>query len=161
MAFEPKKESFNIISRATPFGNGFTLLGVHFDTGLTMTEAVNKLHWNASWKLRSLLRCRRYYDTTEIISMYKAKILSYLEYRTPAVYHATATLLSSIDNVQEKMLREVEVSSVDALLHYHLAPLIARRDRAMLGLIHRSVLGLGPSQFHNFFKKKNWRLCPS
>ena len=86
--------------------------------------------------------------------MYKAKILSYLEYRTPAIYHATATLLHSIDCIQEKMLREVGVTNVDALLKFHLAPLNARRDMAMLGLIHRCVLGLGPEQFREFFKMK-------
>ena len=86
--------------------------------------------------------------------MYKAKILSYLEYRTPAVYHAIATVLLSIDSIQEKMLREVGVSTIDALLHYHLAPLKARRDMAMLGLIHRCVLGLGPPQSQEFFQRK-------
>ena len=45
------------------------------------------------------------------------------------------------------------MSTVDALLTFHLAPLSARRDMGMLGLIHRSVLGLGPPQFQEFFMK--------
>ena len=32
-------------------------------------------------------------------------------------------------------------------MKYSLAPLLARRDIAMLGLIHRTVLGFGPKQF--------------
>ena len=35
---------------------------------------------------------------------------------------------------------------------YHVAHLVvARREMGMLGVIHRSVLGLGPEHFHEFF----------
>ena len=34
---------------------------------------------------------------------------------------------------------------------YHVAHLVARRDMGMLGVIHRSVLGLGPEHVHEFF----------
>ena len=45
------------------------------------------------------------------------------------------------------------MSSLDALLHFKLAPLSSRRDMANLGIIHRSVLGMGPSQFRQYFVK--------
>merc|ERR1711907_700344 len=35
---------------------------------------------------------------------------------------------------------------------FNLAPLSARRDMAMLGLIHRTVLKQGPAHFDSFFK---------
>ena len=38
-----------------------------------------------------------------------------------------------------------------ALLDYNLAPLNSRRDIAVLGLIHRTVLGLGPAHFKSWF----------
>ena len=34
----------------------------------------------------------------------------------------------------------------------NLAPLAVRRDIAMLGLIHRAMLGRGPAQFREFFQ---------
>ena len=39
-----------------------------------------------------------------------------------------------------------------ALVDFHLAPLAVRRDIAMLGLIHRTVLGKGPAQFAEHFQ---------
>ena len=37
-------------------------------------------------------------------------------------------------------------------MEFNLAPLATRRDMAMLGLIHRTVLGRGPEQFKEFFQ---------
>ena len=44
------------------------------------------------------------------------------------------------------------MSEIDALMEFSLAPLGTRRDIALLGLIHRTVLGLGPAHFKEFFK---------
>ena len=145
--FEPTKESFTILSRHSPFGPTFKLLGVDFDPGLSMSDAVLKLHNAGMWRLRSIMKVRRYYDTDEMMCTYKAKILSYLEYRTAAIFHTNSTLLDKIDSIQSKFLREIGITNVDALLEYHLAPLSARRDMGMLGLIHRTVLGFGPAHF--------------
>ena len=46
------------------------------------------------------------------------------------------------------------ISEEDALMKFSLAPLEARRDIAMLGLIHRTVLGKGPDHFKLHFKLK-------
>ena len=43
------------------------------------------------------------------------------------------------------------LTDVEALCKYNLAPLPTRRDIAMLGVIHRTVLGQGPPQFSNWF----------
>ena len=59
------------------------------------------------------------------------------------------------------MLREIGVSEIDGLLEFHLAPLAARRDMAMLGLIHRSVLGLGPSYFGRHFVRMDAPIHPT
>ena len=84
--------------------------------------------------------------------MYKAHLLSYIEYRIPALYHACDTALGELDRVQTRFLREAGLTEEEALLEFNLAPLSARRDLAMLGLVHRTVLGRGPKQFRNFFK---------
>ena len=46
----------------------------------------------------------------------------------------------------------VGISEIDALTHFKLAPLSSRRDIAMLGVIHRAVLGEGPPLLRVFFK---------
>ena len=44
------------------------------------------------------------------------------------------------------------VPELVTLMHFRLAPLSARRDMAMLGLLHRAALKLGPPQFWEFFQ---------
>ena len=61
------------------------------------------------------------------------------------------TELDLLDRVQKRFLREVGLTEEEALCDYHLAPLKCRRDIAVLGLIHRTVLGLGPAHFRNWF----------
>ena len=85
--------------------------------------------------------------------LYKAHLLSYIEYRTPAIYHALRKELQKVDAIQDRFLREAGVSTVEALMHFNLAPLSMRRDIAMLGMLHRAKLGIGPPQLCTLFKK--------
>ena len=79
--------------------------------------------------------------------------MSFLKYRTAAIYHACNTILQRLDNFQGHFLSELGISAGTALLVFNLAPLACRRDIAMLGVIHRCVLGKGPSHFQDFFKR--------
>ena len=74
-------------------------------------------------------------------------VFSYLEYRTPAIYHACETVLDPLNRVLRNFLRQVNVSIQDALLHFNLPPLETRRDIAMLGVLHRAALHLPPKHF--------------
>ncbi len=103
--------------------------------------------------MQSILLGRRFYCNAEMLLFYKAHILSYAEYRTPGIYHATSTALAELDHVQTRFLREIGISAVEALLHFNLAPMGARRDMAMLGVIHRAVLHKGPPQLWPFFQR--------
>ena len=154
VAFDPSKESQHVLSLTDPAGGVFRLLGVPFDTELSMAAAVSEIVSAAGWKLRTLLRTRRFYNDAEMIVFYKAHLLSYLEYRTAAIYHATRAILGRLDAVQTRFLRDVGVDEVTALVTFHLAPLSARRDIAMLGVIHRTILGKGPDQFKQFFQRE-------
>jgi hypothetical protein len=80
-------------------------------------------------------------------------VLSYIEYRTSAIYHACDSLLYPLDRVQGRVVEIAGMSERDALLNSNLAPLSMRRDIAMLGVIHRAVLGKGPRQFFRFFTR--------
>ena len=77
-----------------------------------------------------------------------------MEYRTAAVYHATDTVLEPLNSVQNKLLRAVGCTDREALLYWNLAPLETRRDIAMLGVLHRTVLGKVPAHFERFFRLK-------
>ena len=109
-----------------------------------MADAVDEVVGSVTWKLRTLLRTKRFYSTADMIILYKSHVLSFIEYRTAAIYHARRDVLVRLDRVQEKFLEDVGISSQDALLHFNLAPLASRRDMAMLGMIHRTVLRKGP-----------------
>ena len=84
--------------------------------------------------------------------MYKSQLLSYLEYRTAAIYHACDSILAPLDKFQVRFLNELGISAGDALFHCNLAPLQCRRDMAMLGVLHRTALGKGPDHFQYFFQ---------
>jgi hypothetical protein len=86
--------------------------------------------------------------------MYKSHFLSFLEYRTPAIYHAKREALGRLDNVQSRFLREAGIDDITALMKFNLAPLATRRDIAMLGLIHRTVLRKGPHHFREHFQRE-------
>ena len=91
-----------------------------------------------------MIKTKRYYNDSELVMPYKAHLLFFLEYRTPAVFHATREVLERLDRIQTNFFT--------ALLKINLAPLAARRDVAMLGLIHRTVIGKGPNHFRECFK---------
>ena len=98
--FDASKEKFCILSRSCPVGSDFKLLGVVFDCKLVMSNAVESAASRASAKLRALLRAKRFFNLHELVLQYKSHVLSLLEYPTPAIYHASSTLLSRTDRVQ-------------------------------------------------------------
>ena len=140
-----------MLSTTDPCGSSLKLLGLDFDCELHMTDAIANVVMDAGWKMKSLLRTRRFYCDGELVLLYKSHLLSFLEYRTPSVYHAWRDVLGRLDNVQQRFLRDVGISDLAALMEFNLAPLSTRRDIAMLGLIHRTVLGKGPSHFRRHF----------
>jgi hypothetical protein len=117
-----------------------------------MSDAVHDLAKECKWKLKAILRTRNFNTGGGLINLYKAQILSFIEYRTAAIYHACSTALADLDSIQTKLLKAAGATETEALLNFHLAPLAARRDMALLGLIHRTVLGRGPPQFRRFFE---------
>ena len=100
------------------------------------------------------MKTRRYYNDAELVGLYKAHLLSYIEYRTPAVYHALRKDLDKLDNIQTGFLRNIGVDEVEALIHFNLAPLCMRRDIAMLGVLHRAAIGEGPPQLKEVFRRR-------
>jgi len=151
VSFDPGKESKHVLSRHESAGGNFKILGVNFDCKLIMDDAVHDVASECAWKLERLLRSKRFFNGHELLGLYKAHVLSYIEYRTSALYHASCSVLRKIDRVQERMLNIAGISEIEALLFFHLAPLRTRRDIAMLGIIHRAALRKGPKQLQCFF----------
>ena len=154
VCFDAAKESQHILTMTEPAGTSFKLLGVVYDDALVMDEVVAEVVQETSWKIRMLLRTRRFYTDADLILLYKAHVLSFIEYRTPAIYHATRAILSWLDAIQTRFLHDAGVDEVTALMEFNLAPLPMRRDIAMLGMIHRAALGEGPPQFRSFFQRR-------
>ena len=116
-----------------------------------MDKQCQEVARRAGWKLKTLLKTKRYYNTRELVGLYKCHVLPVLEFSTPAVYHAATTTLDLLDRVQRRFLKEVGLTEEEALLQHNLAPLNCRRDMAALGLIHRTALGQGPVHFVKWF----------
>ena len=97
---------------------------------------------------------RQIFSVKELVGLFKSKILSFIECKTAAVYHACDTHLDRLDAVQRRFLREVGLSSEAALFEFNLAPSTSRRDMAMFGLVHRTQLHQGPPQFEQFSRRQ-------
>ena len=158
MTFDPSKESMHILSRMNPHGRDFRILGVSYDCRLVMDSAVRDLAAKARWKILMLLRSKHAFDAISLVVQYKQQVLSFTEYRTSAIYHATTTVLVLLDKLQDYFLKELGITREVALIDHCLAPLAMRRDIALLGLLHRAAIGEGPPQFREHFKRQQGSL---
>ncbi len=139
--FNAGKENFHVLHRTRGHGGGFRLLGLLYDESLRMGPAMSELAREAGWRLQSVLRPRRFFTQRQPINLNKSQVLSYIESSTSGYYHASSSVLALVDRVQRRLLRELALSEEEALEVYKLAPLSSRRDMAMLGLLHRVILG--------------------
>ena len=145
--FDSFKESMHILSDHKPAWSNFRILGCIFDCKLIMHDCVHETVLSANWKMRMLLRTHRFYTSRDMINLYKAHILSYIEYRTPVLLHASHSVLIPLDMIQNRFLSNNGITIEDTALHFKLLPLRQRRQIAALGVIQRTVLKKGPEQF--------------
>ena len=122
-----------MISKTEVFGPEFKILGAIFDSALRMASDVAQVVTEARWKLRMLIKTRRYCSDAELVTLCKTHLLSYPEYKTQAVFHATRESLERLDGVQTKFLQDACIDVVTALMQFNLAPLAAWRDMARHG----------------------------
>ena len=97
-----QRRNLRIVSHAQPHGDSFKLLGICFDCKLRMDLDARDVVSQASWKLTTILRTRRFHGVSQLEQVYKSKVLSFVEYRTPAVFHTARTTLAGIDAVQRR-----------------------------------------------------------
>ena len=71
-----------------------------------MHKAIRTLVVDCSWRLRALFRVRRFYDFAGLVRLYKAHVLSHIEYRSGVLCHAASSVLAPLDNIQSRFLKE-------------------------------------------------------
>ena len=97
--FDSGKENFATLSTTHSEGEPFKVLGFAFDAELSMLHCAQECAIEAAWRYRALLRTKRYYNAMELVTLFKAHVLSYVEYRTPGVYHAATSVLAQVDRI--------------------------------------------------------------
>ena len=75
----------------------FRILEIQFNRNFFMHECADEAGISSNCKLRILMRTHRYYTSYQLIVLYKADILKYLECRTPALLHAADSVTTPID----------------------------------------------------------------
>ena len=68
-------------------------------------------------------------------------MLELAEANIGAIYHATQTVLEPLDRSLDIFLRDLQLDARSAFLEHNMAPLSMRRDIAMLGFLHKRMLG--------------------
>ncbi len=157
VTFDPAKEAFVLLRRRDAVGQDFKLLGLTFDPQLLMHRGARKIATEAGWRLSSILRSAKFFSTPEVFRLYKAYVLSYIESSMTGYYHAADSTLMCIDRIQSRFLRAMDMSEVDAIVRFRLAPLKLRRDIGILGFLHRVTLGLVSPQLQALFPKAGRR----
>ena len=126
-----------------------------------MVAASREVSQDAGWRLRTLLHCSRYFSVSQLVFLYKAQILTFIESRTAALHHAAPSVLNTIYCVQRRFLREVNMSELEAFRAFNLAPLLVRRGISMLGLLYRIAHGLPPNALSRLFPLDFARQLPT
>ena len=109
-----------------------------------MHEGVRQCAGSCAWKCSRILKTRSFHSVPELIGLFKTHVLSHIEYRTPAIHFAACSALAPLDSVLSRFLSSLSVSALDALVKFRLAPLAARRDISLLGVIFRALAGDAP-----------------
>ena len=106
-----------------------------------MHTAIEQLLSKIRSKSTAILRTRAYYSTPELINQYKTHVWGLVECHCGAYFHAASGLLEKISQVQRSFLSKLGVTEQQAFLNFNFAPTRLRGDVAILGLLHKPVIG--------------------
>ena len=107
-----------------------------------MRPLIDALLTKVRTKSRALLRLRHVYTLDTLISQFKTHMWCHLEFSSGAIILATATERQRIDAMQRGFLREIGLSDSEAFVKYNFPPPSLRRAVAILGFVHKRVLGI-------------------
>ncbi len=122
--FDIGKEGFAILSkrRGHAAGADFRILGITFDKSLTMTSAIEELGKDCKWKIRSLLLCQGHFDIAGTVSLFKGRVLPFIEHRASAIYHAADYLTERVHSIQQHFRTGLALLNVRLSLIMDLVP---------------------------------------
>ena len=141
VGFDASKEHILVLHPSSPHGAAFKLLGLMTDPDLRMHSAIDQLLSRIRPKVTAILRTRAYYSVPQLIDQFKTHIWGLIECNSGGYFHAANSLLVKVDKVQTRFLKELDLTEEQAFLDFNFAPCRVRRNIAILGLIHKRVLG--------------------
>jgi len=141
VSFDASKEHMIILHPSECHGEAFKLLGCMMDINLRMHSAIDQVLSKIRPKITAILRTRGYYATPDLILQFKTHIWSLIEGNMGGYFHAAASLLEKIDDVQNRFIRDLGFSTDEAFLTFNFPPPSLRRNIGILGLLHKRVLG--------------------
>ena len=149
VAFDASKEHLVVLHPTAHHGEPFKLLGCMMDLDLRMHTVIDQVLSRIRPKCTAILRTRGYYSVRELILQFKAHVWGLIETHCGAYFHAATNLLNKIDEVQRSFLKKLDVTEEQAFLDFNCAPPTLRRNIAVLGLLHKRVLGKCHVSFEN------------
>ena len=147
VSFDASKEFIVIIHPRLSFGDPFKLLGCLLDTKLTMRHAVDAILSKVRPRIKALLRTRSHYSVPSLIEQFKTHVWGLMETHSGGIFHAATSILDQLDRVQNHFLKELGMPLEEAFLEFHFAPPTLRRNIAILGMIHKRVIGQAHPSF--------------
>ena len=141
VTFDGSKEHMIIIHPRLAYGDPFKLLGLLVDAKLLMRNAVDEMLTKIRPRIKALLRTRGHYSTESLILQFKSHIWGLMEAHSGGIFHAATSILNQFDKSQRHFLEELGESEASAFLKFNFAPPTLRRNIAVLGMIHKKVLG--------------------
>ena len=154
VTFDPDKEHIVILHPSDSHGEPFKLLGLMVDLDLRMQTAIDQLLSKIRPKSTAILRTRGYYSTADLITQYKTHIWGLVEINCGGYFHAARSLLDKVGQVQISFLRKLGLTEKEKKLEHNFAPTVLRRNIAMLGVLHKRVLGICHKSFERLLP---WR----
>ena len=141
VSFDAAKEHFLVLHPSEGSGPAFKLLGPLIDSDLRMHSCIDQILSKARAKITAILRMRGFYNEAQLINQFKTHVWSLLEMDAGAIFHAASSLLEKLDEAQNRFLRAIDITPEHAFLQHNFAPPKLRRNMAMLGMLHKRVLG--------------------
>ena len=151
VSFDSGKEHFVIFHKRQNYGDDFKLLGTLVDTKLSMASECQRVRKKAAPKAQAILATRGFYSIRDLIGQFKSHVWCHLEFSSGAIYHAADSHLKDVDSVQDSFIRALGLSAESAFVDFKMPPLCLRRDIAILGLLHKVVLGIAHPEFAELF----------
>jgi hypothetical protein len=141
VSFDAGKEFLAVLHPNANSGPAFKLLGCMVDTDLRMHSCIDQILSKIRPKITAILRTRGFYDVPDLVNQFKTHVWSHMEMHLGGIFHAASSLLAKIDHAQNRFCHQLGISRAQAFLEFNLAPPSLRRNIAVLGLLHKRVLG--------------------